>query len=204
MNKSKRLMVVVFAVLTILSICDYIEISEKSIFGLAIGALIISISTCFELPEDVEKMRYEKCKNTKVSKILSNKNRFVQEVLYYIGFIVMFIILFVKPDTVIDVAIKNFNIVTIILLAITINFLSMCIADINTRRIRRYYTGEKAQEDKRKAKEKEERLKAKEDKKNKKIQEKEKKLDEKRKKKIEKINQKSVESEEEISKPFRK
>lgn len=189
MIKSKRLMVVVFAVLTILSICDYVEINEKSIFGLAIGALIISISTCFELPEDVEKMRYEQCKNTKFGKILANKNRVIQEVLYYVGFIVMFIILFVKPDTVIDAAIKNFNIATIILLAITINFLSMCIADINTRRIRRYYTGEKAQEDKRKAKEREE-------KKNKKVEERERKQEEKRKKKIEKINQKFVESEE--------
>ena len=50
MSKNKRLMVVVFSVLTILSVCDYIEIDEKSIFGLAIGALIISIATCFELP----------------------------------------------------------------------------------------------------------------------------------------------------------
>ncbi|CDM67303.1 putative membrane protein [Clostridium bornimense] len=195
MIKSKRLMVVVFAVLTILSICDYVEINEKSIFGLAIGALIISISTCFELPEDVEKMRYEQCKNTKFGKVLANKNRVIQEVLYYVGFIVMFIILFVKPDTVIDAAIKNFNIATIILLAITINFLSMCIADINTRRIRRYYTGEKAQEDKRKAKEKEARLKEKEEKKNKKIEERERKQEEKRRKKIDKINQKPLDGE---------
>ena len=190
MNKNKRLMVVVFSVLTILSVCDYIEIDEKSIFGLAIGALIISIATCFELPEDVEKMKNEKYKNSKFNKILTNKNRIVQELLYYIGFVDMFIILFLKPDTVMDTIIKKFNIEIIILLAITINFLSMCIADINTRRIRRYYTGEKAQEDKKKAKEKEEKRKAKEDKKNKKIQEKERKLAEKRQKKINKINQK--------------
>ncbi|MBU5316113.1 hypothetical protein KQI30_07495 [Clostridium bornimense] len=190
MSKNKRLMVVVFSVLTILSVCDYIEIDEKSIFGLAIGALIISIATCFELPEDVEKMKNEKYKNSKFNKILTNKNRIVQELLYYIGFVDMFIILFLKPDTVMDTIIKKFNIEIIILLAITINFLSMCIADINTRRIRRYYTGEKAQEDKKKAKEKEEKRKAKEDKKNKKIQEKERKLAEKRQKKINKINQK--------------
>ena len=151
MSKNKRLMVVVFSVLTILSVCDYIEIDEKSIFGLAIGALIISIATCFELPEDVEKMKNEKYKNSKFNKILTNKNRIVQELLYYIGFVDMFIILFLKPDTVMDTIIKKFNIEIIILLAITINFLSMCIADINTRRIRRYYTGEKAQEDKSKA-----------------------------------------------------
>lgn len=190
MSKNKRLMVVIFSVLTILSVCDYIEIDEKSIFGLAIGALIISIATCFELPEDVEKMKNEKYKNSKFNKILTNKNRIVQELLYYIGFVDMFIILFLKPDTVMDTIIKKFNIEIIILLAITINFLSMCIADINTRRIRRYYTGEKAQEDKKKAKEKEEKRKAKEDKKNKKIQEKERKLAEKRQKKINKINQK--------------
>ena len=190
MSKNKRLMVVVFSVLTILSVCDYIEIDEKSIFGLAIGALIISIATCFELPEDVEKMKNEKYKNSKFNKILTNKNRIVQELLYYIGFVDIFIILFLKPDTVMDTIIKKFNIEIIILLAITINFLSMCIADINTRRIRRYYTGEKAQEDKKKAKEKEEKRKAKEDKKNKKIQEKERKLAEKRQKKINKINQK--------------
>ena len=190
MSKNKRLMVVDFSVLTILSVCDYIEIDEKSIFGLAIGALIISIATCFELPEDVEKMKNEKYKNSKFNKILTNKNRIVQELLYYIGFVDMFIILFLKPDTVMDTIIKKFNIEIIILLAITINFLSMCIADINTRRIRRYYTGEKAQEDKKKAKEKEEKRKAKEDKKNKKIQEKERKLAEKRQKKINKINQK--------------
>ena len=157
---------------------------------MAIGALIISIATCFELPEDVEKMKNEKYKNSKFNKILTNKNRIVQELLYYIGFVDMFIILFLKPDTVMDTIIKKFNIEIIILLAITINFLSMCIADINTRRIRRYYTGEKAQEDKKKAKEKEEKRKAKEDKKNKKIQEKERKLAEKRQKKINKINQK--------------
>lgn len=143
MNKDKRLMVIVFGILSLLSINTYLIINERSVFGLTLGALIISLSTCFDFPEDLNKDKIEKAKNEKWSILNANKYKIIQEVLYSIGFVVMFIILFIKPDTIVDEFMQKINSNTLMLMSICITFLSITISDINTKaqrnNIRKYY-----------------------------------------------------------------
>ncbi|WP_346889385.1 hypothetical protein [Clostridium sp. UBA1056] len=63
MNKDKRLMVIVLGILAVLNINGYLIINERSVFGLTLGALIISISTCFDFPDDLSKEIKQKEKN---------------------------------------------------------------------------------------------------------------------------------------------
>lgn len=142
MNKDKRLMVIVFGILAVLNINGYLIINERSVFGLTLGALIISISTCFDFPDDLRAKTTQKAKN-KWSILNVNKYKIIQETLYSIGFVVMFIVLFIKPDTIVDEFMNNIDSNTLMLMSICVTFLSIEISDINSKtkrnNIRKYY-----------------------------------------------------------------
>ena len=132
----------VFGILSILNVNGYLIINARSVFGLTLGALIISISTCFDFPDDLNAKSVEKIKNN-LSIFNVNKYKIIQEVLYNIGFVVMFIVLFIKPDTIVDDFMKKIDSNTLMLMSICVTFLSIEISDINSKtkrnNIRKYY-----------------------------------------------------------------
>lgn len=139
MNKEKVLMSVLFGLLAFLNINGYLIINERSVFGLTFGALIISISTCFDFPQIIEK---EDSDNL-FTVIKSNKYKIIQTIMYSLGFLSMYIIIFIKSDTIIDTFMKKFDSNTLMLMSISITFLSITVSNVNTNtyrnNIRKYY-----------------------------------------------------------------
>lgn len=146
MNKDRVLMIIVFWILAYLNIKGYIEINEKEVFGLTIGALIISMSTCFDINifKNDNKDKSDCSKVKKYSEIiLSHRFNIIQKILYSIGFIIMFTVIFIKDNYILNEFMNKFNSNTLMLLSISVTFLSITISNVESQkfknRIRKYY-----------------------------------------------------------------
>lgn len=139
MSKEKVLMSVLFGLLAFFNINGYLIINERAVFGLTFGALIISMSTCFDFPKTIEKGNSRDLSTI----IKSNKYKIIQTIIYSLGFLSMFIIIFVKPDTIIDDFMKKFDSNTLMLMSISITFFSITVSNVNTNtyrnNIRKHY-----------------------------------------------------------------
>lgn len=106
----KLTFVITFLSLTIANVCEVLEFTQSAVIGLTLGALLISIATCYDFLDKTEK---------KVSIILNSS-----------GMIVMLIGLLVKPLSSVDTWLQSWDENTLLLLSLATLFASLYIADV--------------------------------------------------------------------------
>ncbi len=113
----KILIFLIFYSMTILNWFGYIYITEYGIFGMTVGGLFVCISTCFQGNKTYGK------------KIKIRITYIFQKFIYGLGWFFIVISAYFKKNFILDSLIQSLDSNTLMLLSLSVTFLSLIIAD---------------------------------------------------------------------------
>lgn len=116
MKNHKLLFSIIFFVMAILQQINIIYINAQSVFGMTLGSLLISISTCYDDDYTIK---------IKKSKKQIRIGKLIRTIIYSIGFAIIFIFTFINENEVLNALMDKLDENTLLLLAMSSTFISM-------------------------------------------------------------------------------
>lgn len=116
MKNHKLLFSIIFFVMAILQQINIIYINAQSVFGMTLGSLLISISTCYDDDYTIKIKKLKK--QIRIGKL-------IRTIIYSIGFAIIFIFTFINENEVLNTLMDKLDENTLLLLAMSSTFISM-------------------------------------------------------------------------------